>query len=136
MIKISIISIILLLVLWILNIIVSSPIGKSLGTDDRIFQKTVSNGNNIFYCMLAIGIINISYYWFSILRWPILVFSGLFIAWELIMFIICLLTSIILLHKTRDNQINEWRCILSNLISTLSECMVLFLTVKYLFNWI
>lgn len=133
MLKAAGISVILIIVLWIINIIISGPTRKELGIQDEIFRKMVSNGNGLFYSLLGVGIVLIAFYRYSFLRWPILIFVVLYLLWEVVTFLIASIGTIIFVLRTKESQKHEFLCMISNIIGASGNAIILFLTIKYLF---
>lgn len=128
-----IINIGLIVIFWICNIIISRPILLELGLEDEMSKKSVANGNNLFYSIFALLLAVVSFYWIDILKYPIVIFSGLYLAWEVVTLTISIVMTVLIVFKEKISQKLEFILILSNALGALGEIVVLVFAIKYLF---
>lgn len=128
-----IVNIGIIIAFWICNIIISRPIAIEFGQENEMFKKSVTNGNNLFYSIIALLLSVISFYWIDFLKYPIVIFSGLYLAWEIFALVISLGGTIFILLKEKESQKLEFILILSNVLGALGEVVVLIFVLEYLF---
>ena len=120
--------------LWVLNIVISPRLRRRVGDDDPYFKKVVQNGDNLFYCLLGLGAVALAWYFWEAIKWVVLIVYALFLLWDIYSLVVGGVLTILVSRKF--NVYNDSIVWLSNLLSGIGTVLVLYPTVKYLFEWI
>ncbi len=122
-------------ILWVLNIVISPGLKKRVGQDDPYFKKVVGNGNNLFFCLLGLVGVAVSWYFVEQLKWIILIIFGLFILWDIFSVVVGAITTLGVKLKYKENIDNDIVVWISNLFALIGTALVLYPTCHYLFGW-
>lgn len=126
----------LLVVLWILNILISIPIRRKLGVNNELFRKIVSNGNDVFYCMLGLGFIALADFLLDFIKWPIIVLAGILFLINFVQLLVAFISQIVSNVLKKKPEV-EWWCVwFSNFISCVAYSAIILGCMKLNFGWI